>query len=160
MTMDGFDDIDDAFTAEPPPPEDTDGGTDYQYASVYDWVYEWLAPATSFKVSDGGRGRVFCKKWFLHPPVVVRLDSLWRAWEKAARSGDDAAMDSWYTYSYDAAIRALTDPEGPMRNCGPKNHRDTPHLIVDRAPADHIALAAAPGSLLQAVTPPTDPHTN
>ncbi|WP_067694618.1 DUF4913 domain-containing protein [Nocardia jejuensis] len=163
MSTDGFDDIDDTFAGTTPtaPPPEGDGAIDYLYSSVYEFVTEWLALATSLKLSDFGRGRVFCRRWFEHPPVVVRLDALWRAWEKARRSGDDKAMHGWWVYDYDATMREITNGEvGPMRLCSPTKHRDTPSLEVDPVPADYIAVVAKPNSLLHVLTPPIDPRSN
>ncbi|WP_327146823.1 DUF4913 domain-containing protein [Nocardia sp. NBC_01327] len=127
--------MDDAFTGGDGPPPPQEESEDYKYPDVGVWVTEWLAPATALKLSDGGRGRTWCAKWFEHPPIVVRLNELWHAWEKAVRSGDDHALHGWYVYDYDATMRALTDGEyGPMHACSPTKHRDIPCLPVEPVP--------------------------
>ncbi|WP_067723464.1 DUF4913 domain-containing protein [Nocardia yamanashiensis] len=138
MTMEfgDLDDFDDAFLGkrDPTPARNSDDEQedDYLFADVEDWVKSWLGPATAMKLSDGGRGHVWCKEWKFHPPVVVRLDALWRAWEKARRSGDDHAMIAWFTYDYDPTMRALSEGEyGPMHACGTTRHVDIPSLPVD-----------------------------
>ncbi|MBL1080296.1 DUF4913 domain-containing protein [Nocardia sp. 2] len=144
MTLDFGDELDDAFTGgvngnQPTPTEDDD----YVFPHVGAWVVGWLSPATAMKLSDGGRGRVWCAHWFEHPPVHVRLDALWRAWEKAVRSGDDHALIGWYTYDYDPTMRALTDGEsGPMHACSPTRH----------VPIDPLPVAPLPPGLFDSPT--------
>lgn len=164
MNLDNeFDDIDDAFTGTngDSPTKHDDEGQDYTFPNVGEWVTHWFAPATALKLSDGGRGRVWCKEWFLHPPVVVRLDSLWRAWEKATRSGDDKALDAWFVYSYDATVRELTNGEhGPMHACSPSQHREVPSLPVDPVPDGFFAPTSTSHTLLRATDLMRDIHEN
>lgn len=164
-SKDGFDDIDDAFTARTAKPdtgqEKEKDEDDYTFPHVFAWVTEWLAPATAFKLSDGGRGRVWCARWFEHPPVVVRLHTLWLSWEKATRSSDDKALHSWFVYDYDAAMARLTDGEsGPMYACSPTKHRDIPTLPVDPVPAEFLLITVNPQDFLTGSTVPADPTQN
>lgn len=139
-----LDDMDDAFTgktAKPAPAEDDD---EYEYPNFQTWVEQWLVHAVTLKLSDGGKGRVWCAQWWRHLPVCARLEALWRAWEKARRASDDHAMIAWYVYDCDPTMRALTDGEsGPMHACSPTHHRDVPSLPTTPVPDGHFATVAA-----------------
>lgn len=75
--------------------------------------------------------------------MAVRLYHVWRAWEKAVRSGDDHAMSAWWSYDCDPAVRVLSDGEvGPMHACSPTTHRDVPTLPCDPFPADDLEAVA------------------
>lgn len=102
------------------------------YEDVGEWVEDWFAPAVAMKQQGGGKGRIFCKQWWRHPPVVTRLEALWREWERANR---EDTMSSWWAYHADAAIRVLCDGEtGPMWRCTKDKHFDIESLAVDLVP--------------------------
>ncbi|MGW4242945.1 DUF4913 domain-containing protein [Nocardia sp. NPDC004722] len=146
MSQGDFGDIDDSFTGDPTgnEPENDDTDSDV-FPDLPSWVEKMWCPSIALNLSDGNRGRTWCAKWWKHPPVGVRLYAVWRAWEKAVRSGDDHALSAWWTYDADPALRALSDGEvGPMHSCSPTQHRDVPRLPCDPIPADDLdALAIA-----------------
>ncbi|MGW4356870.1 DUF4913 domain-containing protein [Nocardia sp. NPDC004582] len=102
------------------------------YNNVTEWVEDWLVQSVAFKQQGGGKGKIFCKQWWRHKPVVVRLHALWREWERANR---EDTMSSWWAYHADAAIRALCDGEtGPMWRCTTDSHIDVRSLEVTPVP--------------------------
>ena len=104
--------------------ETTDEEVEDVYGDVGEWVEDWFAKAVAMKQLGDGRGKIFCAKWWAHKPVVVRLHSIWREWERANR---EDTMSSWWSYHADAAMRVLFDGEsGPMWLCTPDKHRDVP----------------------------------
>ncbi|MBJ8342894.1 DUF4913 domain-containing protein [Antrihabitans sp. YC3-6] len=106
------------------------------FADVGEFVEHWLAPVLAGKLLGGGRGRTWCRQWWRHREVSVRLHALWRGWEGARRSEEPLAMSSWWVQHTDPHLRALCDGEaGPMWRCTPEAHVDIPAYPTIPVPA-------------------------
>ncbi|OZD85321.1 hypothetical protein CH260_20465 [Rhodococcus sp. 05-2256-B2] len=95
------------------------------------WFDAWFSAIVSRKLSSSpGKNQVFCPSWWEHPEVVVRLHSLWTAWESATAADDDgAAMSGWWVHHADPQLRTMLDAEhGPMYRCSRDSHQNTPAL--------------------------------
>lgn len=129
------DDFESTLPAGDPPQVDApDGkkGPPPVFTDVASWVQGWLAPTVSFQITGDGRGLVWCRQWWLHKPVAVRLQHLWLAWEQARRSD---TMSEWWVSHADPHLRELCDGEtGPMRRCSEHRHVPTRSLLVTPAP--------------------------
>ncbi|MBY6413339.1 DUF4913 domain-containing protein [Rhodococcus sp. BP-252] len=115
-----------------PPPDDNDDGEESavpqtKFPSFDVWFDSWLSAIVSRKLtSTAGKHRTFCPRWWEHPEVVVRLHSLWSAWEAANAAEDGAAMSAWWVHHGDPQLRTMLDAEnGPMYRCSRESHTAT-----------------------------------
>ncbi len=70
-----------------------------------------------------GHTRTWCLHWWEHPEAVLRLESLWRAWE-VCRQDSGVGMSSWLRDHSDYHLPLLLEPDGPFRGCSPeRGHR-------------------------------------
>lgn len=101
-----------------------------RFPSFDAWFDAWLSAIVARKLSTSpGKNRVFCPSWWEHPEVVVRLHSLWTAWEAATAAEDGAAMSGWWVHHADPQLRTMLDAEhGPMYRCSRDSHQGTPAL--------------------------------
>ncbi|MET4050456.1 MULTISPECIES: DUF4913 domain-containing protein [unclassified Rhodococcus (in: high G+C Gram-positive bacteria)] len=103
------------------------------------WFDSWFSAIIARKLSSTeGKNRVFCPCWWEHSEVVVRLHSLWTAWEGATASEDGAAMSGWWVHHADPQLRTMLDAEhGPMYRCtsGSGGHQTTPPMRNKLTPA-------------------------
>ena len=61
-------------------------GTPLQYATVEDWVRDYLLPSfprPAGELGAAGRWR-WCEQWWKHDEAVTILTALWYGWEHAA----------------------------------------------------------------------------
>ena len=59
-----------------------------------------------------------------HPEAVVRLEAMWRAWEKMRREDPLAGIAKWFVEIGDPMMRELLDPDGPFKGCNETRHRE------------------------------------
>ncbi|GGG01337.1 hypothetical protein GCM10007304_14150 [Rhodococcoides trifolii] len=94
------------------------------YDDMNEWFELWFSQTITRRLTSvNGRGLVWCPQWWRHNEVVLRLDSLWRAWEGARMSDDPSAMSGWWIYHADSHLRVLLDSQaGPMFRCSKDEH--------------------------------------
>ena len=99
------------------------------FGDVVDFVHRYLAPTTETRL---GGPVVWCSRWWEHPAAVLRLSSLWRAWETMRlQSG---GMSAWWVGHYDPHMRVLLDAErGPFHRCH-KGHNPASGLRIEVPP--------------------------
>lgn len=109
---------------------DTEEAPSTKFQTFDAWFDSWLSAILARKLSSTeGKNRVFCPRWWEHPEVVVRLHSLWTAWEAATAADDGAAMSGWWVHHADPQLRTMLDAEhGPMFRCSSEGHQTTPPL--------------------------------
>nr|WP_181716190.1 DUF4913 domain-containing protein [Cryobacterium sp.]QJS06046.1 hypothetical protein [Cryobacterium sp.] len=96
--------IDDA-----PEPEETD--PPLYYGSVDEFVREYLIGAYRRRID--GQQRVWAAAWWEYDEAVIRLDALWRAWEKL-RQDPSTGMSVWWRDHADHHMGVLFSPDGPF----------------------------------------------
>ncbi|WP_239647409.1 DUF4913 domain-containing protein [Nocardiopsis baichengensis] len=97
---------------------------DLFFASVEEFVREYLAPMYRRKVSARGSRR-WSAQWWRNPEAVARLEALWRAWENLRQDGG-TGMSTWWRDHADYHMNALFDPDGPFASAGDENKVDQP----------------------------------
>ena len=65
---------------------------------------------------QGSSTTKWCPEWWRHAEAVVRLEAIWRSWEKHRRDPDDG-VSTWLLYHADPHMRVLMDSEGPFKYC-------------------------------------------
>jgi len=108
-------------------------GADPQFETVQQFVTGWVMP---FYVRDTANA-VWCRQWWAHPEVALRLEALWEAYEGARASKDGGAFAAWWRLEADHHLPLLYSPaEGPFRECDARAGTHTPQTPqpVDPAP--------------------------
>jgi hypothetical protein len=130
--------------AESAPGEDDDEALEMVFASVDDFVTEYLAQIIRRRISHATM--TWCPSWWLHPEAIVRITALWRAFEYL-RVDAALGMSTWWLQHADPHLRALMDPDyGPFALCDPRgghSERALPPLPLDPSPPemwDHPAF--------------------
>ena len=119
------------------PPEDDEGGaasspaeqestepaassaepeeTPRQYATVVDFVEQFLVHAIGYKMSTTpGQGLRWDPEWHKYPMVVYRLIALHEAFEHAYAAGG-SELSNWWVHHFDAHMKVLLDGDtGPF----------------------------------------------
>ncbi|WP_436772187.1 DUF4913 domain-containing protein [Yinghuangia sp. YIM S09857] len=108
------------------------------FDSAEHFVNKYLAQIICRRLGQGTA--LWCPEWWRHAEAVIRLDSLWGAFEACAASGDPLAMSSWWVHHADPHLRTLLDPDyGPFAICDPdEGHARRPltPLPVRDAPSE------------------------
>ena len=79
-------------------------------------------------------GLVWCPQWYRHVEALMRLDSVWRAWEHL-RHDPATGMSNWLLHHADPHMRVLMDPvAGPFAHCANGEHVGLPPLTHDAPP--------------------------
>jgi Domain of unknown function (DUF4913) len=99
------------------------------YLTLEEWVGEWLFPV--YRRSVLGHDRVWCPQWWRHAEAVMRLESLWRAWEHL-RQDAATGLSVWFRDHADHHMTILLDADGPFKGCDGR-HCDRP---LDQLPHD------------------------
>lgn len=105
------------------------------YATVNDFVTDWLAPVIRRKLD--GQTLTWCPRWWAHPEAVVRLTALWRAWEHL-RLDPALGMSQWFLHHCDPHLRELMNADtGPLAKCsvtdGHASVRPLPPLLIEKS---------------------------
>ncbi|MCK9931055.1 DUF4913 domain-containing protein [Frankia sp. Mgl5] len=112
---------------------DTDEGDDPPqlcYPDLESFVAEFLA--VMFPRPLGGEFR-WCPWWWDHGEAVLRLESLWRAFESLRLDGE-FGIATWLRDHFDHQWPRLLSPSGPFARCSPdrtsRPHEPDPILRV------------------------------
>lgn len=83
------------------------------YGSVDEFVREYLCKVYRRRVDGRGTQRVWAAEWWRYPEALIRLEALWRAWEKL-RQDASMGMSVWWRDHADHHMAVLLDPSGPF----------------------------------------------
>lgn len=83
------------------------------FGSVDEFVREYLCQVYRRRVDGSGRQRVWAAEWWKCPEAVIRLEALWRSWEKL-RQDASMGMSVWWRDHADHHMAVLLDPSGPF----------------------------------------------
>ncbi len=92
-------------------PEEDEPEPGLYYGSVDEFVREYLIGAYRRRID--GQNRVWAAKWWEYDEAVIRLDALWRAWEKL-RQDPSTGMSVWWRDHADHHMGVLFSPDGPF----------------------------------------------
>ncbi|MEV0766253.1 DUF4913 domain-containing protein [Nocardia sp. NPDC050435] len=105
----------------------------------YDWVEQWLLPVTAVQITSNAREGTYswCRQWWTHHEVCVRLAAVHAVFEAAGRAEDKSAMSTLFVRHIDPHLRAILDAaNGPLHRCSTSQHVDLTGL-----PATPVPLA-------------------
>jgi hypothetical protein len=98
------------------------------YSSAVEFFAELLAPSYVREVNEGAQ-LAWCPEWYKHPEALIRMESIWRAWEHL-RLEPALGVSTWFLNHADPHMRVLMDKEGPFKKCAYDGHQPprTPRL--------------------------------
>lgn len=88
-------------------------GTSLYFASVDEFVREFICPTYTRQVGGGTPTRLWAGEWWRHREAVARLEALWRAWEHLRMEGS-TGVSVWFRDHADHHMNILMNPEGPF----------------------------------------------
>jgi len=109
-------------------PEGTRLSPEPMYATVEAWVADWFVPTFGDRLG----AEDWCPRWWEHPEAVVRLESLWRAWE-VLRLDPALGVATWLRDFLEPQWEVLADLSGPLRGCEHNLRNPAPDFPQDRA---------------------------
>ena len=83
------------------------------FGSVDEFVREYLCKVYRRRVDGRGTQRVWAAEWWKYPEAAIRLEALWRSWEKL-RQDASTGMSVWWRDHADHHMAVLLDPSGPF----------------------------------------------
>ncbi|WP_068056362.1 DUF4913 domain-containing protein [Nocardia xishanensis] len=117
-----------------------------RFAHFSQFVQDWLLPVTSVRIAANNREGQYtwCRQWWSHHGVAVRLAGLHAVFEAALRAEDKMAMSSLFTRHIDPHMRVILDAaNGPLHRCTPDQHNPTPGLPAAPIPANWFGTPGA-----------------
>lgn len=101
------------------------------YGSTEEFLHEQLLPLYN-RIVDGKNGK-WCRKWYLHPEAVSRVEALWRAWEHLRLDAATGASVWWRDHA-DPHMGVLLSTKGPFHACSSTTHYTPDHIVCEYAP--------------------------
>lgn len=101
------------------------------YGSAEDFLHEQLLPLYN-RIVDGKNGK-WCRKWYLHPEAVSRVEALWRAWEHLRLDAATGASVWWRDHA-DPHMAVLFSTKGPFHACTSTTHYMPDPITCEYAP--------------------------
>jgi hypothetical protein len=74
--------------------------------------------------------RRWCRRWYEHPEVVVRMWALYDSWHEATRHDSAMGQSSWFVDHLDKHLDVIFSPDGPFAGCTPDRHNPSRSLDV------------------------------
>jgi Domain of unknown function (DUF4913) len=106
------------FTEEQP--------TELQFQNVAEFFHGVILPLFHRQVGPAGRAEFrWSARWWESGEAVLRLDCLWRSWEKA-RQEPAEGMSAWLRDHLDYHLEMLLSPHGPFANSTDANRPGEP----------------------------------
>lgn len=102
------------------------------YGSVDEFVREFVCPVYSRKVGEKAPYR-WRARWWENTEAVVRLESLWRAWEHL-RQDAATGMSVFLRDHMDHHMAVLLSPDGPFRDSDEKTRVEGEPLPYEAPP--------------------------
>lgn len=108
-----------------------------RYTHYTEFVQDWLLPVTAVRITANNREGhyTWCRQWWRHQAVVVRLAALHAVFEAARQTNEHSAMSTLFVRHIDPHLRVILDAaNGPLHRCTPDQHVDTPGLPATPVP--------------------------
>jgi hypothetical protein len=132
-----------------------------------EFAHQWLFPTISVRLAEANRENTYtwCRQWWAHRPVAVRIAHLHAAFEATRRSGTGNGVSTLLTSHIDPHMNYILDAaNGPLHRCTRTRHLDTPTLAFDPVSDqwfDRSALTSTTGDYCgeqERNKPPRYPH--
>jgi hypothetical protein len=94
------------------------------YSSATEFFAELLAQSYVREVNEGA-AFAWCPECYKHPEALIRIESIWRAWEHL-RLEPALGVSIWWLNHADPHMRILRDKEGPFRKCAYDGYKSPP----------------------------------
>ena len=91
--------------------QDTPAEPTLYFGSVDEFVREYLRHAYRRRID--GKHRIWAARWWEYDEAVIRLEALWRSWERL-RLDASTGMSIWWRDHADHHMSVLMDPQGPF----------------------------------------------
>jgi hypothetical protein len=91
------------------------------YSSAVEFFADLLAESYVREVNEGA-AFAWCQEWYKHPEALIRMESIWRAWEHL-RLEPALGISTWWLNHADPHMRVLMDKEGPFKKCAYDGHK-------------------------------------
>ncbi|WP_063001519.1 DUF4913 domain-containing protein [Nocardia mikamii] len=126
---------------KPPGKSDTESGNTkpYRFGHYADFVEQWLLPVTAVRIAANHREDQYtwCRRWWDHRSVAVRLAALHVVFEAARVAEDGSAMSTLFVSHIDPHFRYILDAaNGPLHRCTPDHHTPETGLPTADVPAN------------------------
>lgn len=89
------------------------------FDTLNDWVRDWLRFAYARRIS-GRNAPFWAAEWWKNQEAMMRLEVLWRTWEKL-RQDPASGMHDWWKDHADHHMKILMSEDGPFRDCNDSN---------------------------------------
>jgi hypothetical protein len=107
----------------PPVPEDTEEPPEPAFRTVYDFyegiygpLYEHFDSAPGVMAQRGTTGIRWCRQWWNHQSVMMRMTALWQGYEVAYAEGG-GAVSTWMLDHADRHFDRIMAEGGPLSEC-------------------------------------------
>ncbi len=129
---------------KPPVKPDTESSNTkpYRFGHYADFVEQWLLPVTAVRIAANHREDQYtwCRRWWDHRSVAVRLAGLHVVFEAARIAEDRSAMSTLFVSHIDPHLRYILDAvNGPLHRCCPDRHTPETGLPTADVPANWFA---------------------
>ncbi|CAM3349600.1 hypothetical protein PSET11_03325 [Arthrobacter ulcerisalmonis] len=141
-----------------PVTEETEGAPEPAFRTVYDFyegiygpMYEHFDSAPGVMAQRGTTGIRWCRQWWNHQSVMMRMTALWQGYEVAYAEGG-GAVSTWMLDHADRHFDRIMAEGGPLSEC----RSDHGNQMV-RYPTDPLPEGL---NLDAAAVPPAQPDTH
>ncbi|WP_338760803.1 DUF4913 domain-containing protein [Nocardia vulneris] len=136
------------------------GGTPRQstapsFVHFTDFADQWLLPFVNVRLAEANREQTYtwCRHWWEHRAVAVRIAHLHSAFEAQRRSRSATSLSTFLLSHLDPHFRWILDAaNGPLYRCTRTNHVSTPALPFDPVPDGWFGPAPAPAPVVASVS--------
>jgi hypothetical protein len=135
FSIEGFDDETGAVHDHEATPE---AATELMYFNPIEFFVDLIAPSYVRDVNEGAQ-LAWCPECYKHPEALIRMETIWRAWEHL-RMEPALGLSIWWLNHADPHMRVLMDIEGPFKKCAYDGH--TPPRTPGLASLPHTPAEA------------------
>ncbi|MGO4613021.1 DUF4913 domain-containing protein [Nocardia sp. 2YAB30] len=117
------------------------------YRHFTDFTEKWLLPAINVRLAEANRENTYtwCRQWWAHRGVAVRIAHLHTAFEAQRRARTATSLSSFLLSHVDAHFKVILDAaNGPLHRCTRTTHLSTPSLPFDPVPPGWFQPANRP----------------
>ncbi|MFX0574667.1 DUF4913 domain-containing protein [Nocardia nepalensis] len=117
------------------------------YQHFTEFADVWLLPMINVRLAEANRDNTYtwCREWWRHRAVSVRIAHLHNAFEASRRSRAGSAISSYVLGHVDAHFHVILDAaNGPLYRCTRSEHNTVPSLSADPVPANWFGPKPAP----------------
>ena len=114
-------------------PENGEDAPQLHFANLDEFVREFVVKTFRRRVGPQAKYR-WAADWFRNSEAIVRLEAMWRSWERARL--EPTGMADWLREVADPQLEVLLDPDGPFRSSQDSNGPDEP--LPYEQPSPHL----------------------